>query len=268
MISHMAATGTRLAAALALLTIAGAARGQTVHAKPAPSRLHGRVLDKKSKSGISGARIVLDSDGRFVTSDSSGDYDFPAIPNGLVELTVRAPRFAVAHYALELIGTGAWEQDVELDSTFAAAGVTHLAPVAVNAEAPEFNYRMQAFEIRRSSGRGQFLTDEQIQRSGASNIQDAVREMRGVLLDCSGTMYGGCRIRMSRAPERCLPEYYVDGQKDNEFGPTTPIRDVIGIEVYTGPSDVPGDFAGSRSGCGVIALWTRSGPDRKRDKKP
>ena len=69
---------------------------------------------------------------------------------------------------------------------------------------------------------------------------------------------------MARAPMRCHPEYIIDERVDNTFGPDTPIRDIEGIEVYTGPSDVPGEFAGRNAGCGVIVVWTRSGPSRSR----
>ena len=267
---HSTAVSSRVAGVIALLVFANIATGQSTSAtrdaaNPAPTHLHGLVHDKTSHDAVVGAQIILDADGRFVTSDSTGAYDFENIPVGVVELTVHAQRFAVGHYALRLVGTGSWNQDIELDST-AAAGrpITRLTPVTVTAEAPVFNYRLVDFERRRAHGLGQYLTDEEIQRSGASNIQDAVRAMRGVDLDCGGTMYAGCRIRMTRAPRGCTPEYVVDGQVDDTFGPSTPIRDVIAMEVYTGPSDVPGEFAGRNSGCGVVVLWTRTGPDKKK----
>lgn len=236
--------------------------GQATH-------LRGVVTDKRSHAPVPGAQVILDADGRFVTADSAGAYDFAGIPKGIVDLSIRAPTFAVGHYTLQLIGTGNWIQDIELDSSRAEERPVRLAAVPVRATAPAFNYRLQGFEIRRQSGRGQYLTDEQIRASGAANIQDAVRDMRGVTLDCSGSQFGGCRIRMIAAPARCPPVYFVDGQMDNTFGPVTPIRDVVAMEVYTGPADAPGEFAGSNAGCGVVALWTRSGPDRRpRIKEP
>jgi hypothetical protein len=239
------------------------ARGPAPASDTAP-HLRGRVLDKASHSAVPGARIVLDADGRFVTADSSGAYDFVGIPKGIVDLSVHAPAFAVGHYSLRLIGTDSWVQDLELDSARAAERVVRLAPVPVTATSRPVNYRLQGFEIRRRSGRGQYLTDDEIRASGAANVADATRNMHGVTLDCGGTLYGGCRIRMISAPARCLPVYFVDGQLDNEFGPLTPIRDIVAMELYTGPADVPGEFAGTNAGCGVIALWTRSGPDRRR----
>lgn len=265
-------TGTlwpRLATGLVLI-MAAIARLSGQSARPAEEsgdsspHLRGHVTNKASHLAIPGAQIILEADGRFATADSTGAYDFAGIPRGIVDLSVRAPAFAVAHFTLQLIGIGGWTQDLELDSARAAERVVRLAPVPVTASVRPDNYRLQAFEIRRHSGRGQYLTDDEIRASGAANVADAARNMRGVTLDCGGTLFGGCRIRMISAPARCLPMYFVDGQVDNEFGPLTPIRDIVAMELYTGPADVPGDFAGSNAACGVIALWTRSGPDRRR----
>jgi len=261
-------TGTlwpRLATGLVLIVAAIApisaqsARPAETSTDPLP-HLRGHVTNKASHAAIPGAQVILETDGRFATADSTGAYDFPGIPRGIVDLSVRAPAFAVARFTLRLIGTGGWTQDLELDSS----RVVRLAPVPVTAAARPENSRLQAFEIRRRTGRGQYLTDDEIRASGAANVADAARNMRGVTLDCGGTLFGGCRIRMISAPARCLPMYFVDGQVDNEFGPLTPIRDIVAMELYTGPADVPGEFAGSNAACGVIALWTRSGPDRKR----
>ena len=62
----------------------------------------------------------------------------------------------------------------------------------------------------------------------------------------------------------CAPDYVIDGRLNNDFGPFTPIRDIVAVEIYTGPADVPGEFAGRTAGCGVIAIWTRSGPPRRQ----
>jgi hypothetical protein len=48
------------------------------------------------------------------------------------------------------------------------------------------------------------------------------------------------------------------------FGPLVPVRDIQAIEVYTGASDVPGEFAGTNAGCGVIVIWTTNGRASKR----
>ena len=53
---------------------------------------------------------------------------------------------------------------------------------------------------------------------------------------------------MVRAPNGCQPEYVVDGRVDNMFGGVTPVRDIVALEIYTGPSDVPGSSRGPTPG--------------------
>ena len=58
------------------------------------------------------------------------------------------------------------------------------------------------------------------------------------------------------------PRVFVDGMEvtvdalDEVLAPI----DVLAIEVYRRPAETPGRFGSPRSGCGVIALWTRRGP--------
>jgi hypothetical protein len=155
---------------------------------------------------------------------------------------------------------------VLMDSTAVGRAVQVLPAMAVIAKALTQNYRLVDFEQRRRNGHGQYRDELELVKSGAYTVQDAVMAMRGVVVDCSKTTPAGsrCEIHMVRSPANCQPEYVVDGQVDNMFGPTTPIRDIVGLEVYTGPSDVPGEFAGRNSGCGVIVLWTRSGPTQRK----
>lgn len=81
-------------------------------------------------------------------------------------------------------------------------------------------------------------------------------------VNCGGGT--SCFIRMARAPMRCSPQFIVDERVDNEFGSHVSIKDIQGIEVYTGPADVPGEFAGRNAGCGLIVIWTQSRPPRPR----
>jgi len=253
------------AAAVLGLTAIGpsAAQGQGDKAT-----LAGAITDRSTGNPVRGAFVALLSDSsRFVRSDSAGLYSFPNLEPGVTRLVIRADSFPALGIVVELLAGQVLERPVRLDSTPSGrlAAAQSLPTVTVKADAPAENYRLVAFEQRRRTGRGQYLTEDQIVQSGAYNVSEAVRAMRGVTYECGGSAEAGaCHVRMSRAPMRCMPEWVVDEQVDNTFGSTTPIRDVVAIEVYTGPSDVPGEFAGRNAGCGVIVLWTRSGPPRRR----
>ena len=92
---------------------------------------------------------------------------------------------------------------IELDSTDAKIEPRTLPAVRVSAEPQASNYRLSDFNRRRITGRGQYLTDEQIKRSGAASLQEATRGMRGVEMTCNGNEW--CHIHMVRAPKNCSP---------------------------------------------------------------
>ena len=241
-----------VAAALAPFVAAKAQRGS--------ARMMGTIIDASSRLAVSGADIVHVG-GRAVVSDSLGHFVFAELPTGIVRFVVRSPGFPVLRVAVALTPDEVMSKVIELDSSSAGRVTQSLPGVAITAPRPPMP-RFVDFERRRLTGRGQYLVREEIEKSGVGSLQEAMRGLRGVNIDCGGGK--GCMIRMARAPMRCHPEYIVDERVDNTFGPTTAIRDIEGIEVYTGPSDVPGEFAGRTAGCGVVVVWTRVGPSRSR----
>ena len=228
------------------------------------STLRGVVIDRSTGQGVIGAQLVLVDEKRTVVADSQGSFKIYNLPPGRSRLVVRALGFPPRQLNVELSPGAITDQPIQLDSTDAGrlTSAQALPSMSVTAPSTPVNYRLVDFERRRQNGRGQYLTEDEIAKSGAYNVADAVKNMRGVTYECGGG--AGCFVRMARAPMRCLPEYIVDGREMNDFGPTTPIRDIVGLEVYTGPTEVPGEYAGRYAGCGVIVIWTRSGPTRKK----
>lgn len=132
----------------------------------------------------------------------------------------------------------------------------------VTVTAPVIPYRYADFERRKATGRGTYITRADLEAGGYSRLIDALGMVRGVQMECAGAE--GCIVRMARAPRGCPPQYYVDDQLNNSFGPLIPIRDVEAVEVYTGASSVPAEFGGRTAGCGVIAIWTGVPPRARR----
>jgi carboxypeptidase family protein len=229
-------------------------------AQLATANITGRVVQKGTTTGIVGAEVVLQANGQRVLADSTGRYVFLGVSAGPQRFLVRALGFRPVDVSVTLRDGGQTLEDVELEVA-SNGDAQPLAPVAVEGRATVVSYRLVDFERRRRTGRGHYLTDEEIKRSGASTLQGLTRGMRGVTEHCAGS---GCRIQMVRAREGCEPDYIVDGRVDDLFGSATPIRDIVALEVYTGPSDVPGEFAGRSAGCGVIVIWTRAGPPRTK----
>ncbi len=228
------------------------------------ARVEGSIIDASTGAVVRDADVMFIKDRRFVVSDSTGHYSIDSLPSGIVQLVVRAKSFPPLMLTVALMNGESMNRVIELDSTSSGRKAAQQLPrVAIEALRDPIP-RFADFERRRSTGRGQYLVREEIERANFASLQDAMRGLRGVNIECGGGL--SCVIRMARAPMRCPPEYIVDERVDNWFGPSTPIRDIEAIEVYTGPSDVPGEFAGRSAGCGVIVIWTRSGPSRRKGK--
>ncbi|MEK7240015.1 MAG: carboxypeptidase-like regulatory domain-containing protein [Gemmatimonadota bacterium] len=237
-----------------------------LHAQRGTARIYGTVIDLRTHAPIANVQIVHMGDGRSVTSDSLGLYQFDRLASGLVKFMVRAPRYPATTFVVALAPGEQMERDVELEVVAASSGVVQALPeVKIDAPVP-LGSRFADFEHRRLTGRGQYMTGEEIQKTGAGRLQELMRAFRGVQVECGGG--AGCFIRMSRAPMRCLPEYIVDERVDNVFGPSVPAPDIQALEVYTGPADVPGEFAGRNAGCGLVVIWTKSGPPRAKRPAP
>lgn len=252
----------------ALIGLAAAALlGGPAGAQQAPARLKGSVVDAATRRPLPAVRVALATTGRFVLSDSAGAFDMPGIPTGINRIIFSAEGFPRVSVVLAFAPGEVMDQRFELDSSSAIPDTVSrlrtaqpVSPVEVVAE-PSRGTRYADFERRMRTGRGQYVTREQIEAANYNRLSDALRVLRGVTVDCGGTL--GCVARMTRAPMRCFPDYVVDGQVNNYFGPQVAIRDIEGVEVYTGAADVPGEFAGRNAGCGVIVIWTRSGPPRR-----
>lgn len=251
---------------IALLALAAALPAQA-EAQQRFARLRGTVRDAKSQAPVAGVRVVIAATGRFTTTDSVGYFDIRDIPSGVIRFIFTAEGYPRAQVSLALAPGETMLQDFELDaapeppdSTERRRRVQELPTEKVTA-APSRGVRYEDFERRMRTGRGHYITREQIEERGYNTLQDAARVLRGVTVECAGAR--SCNIRMVRAPQGCYPSYWVDGREDNFFGPFVAVRDIEGMEIYTGASDVPGEFAGSNAMCGVVVIWTRNGPPKK-----
>lgn len=233
------------------------------------ARLRGKVLDAQTQAPVAGTRVIIAATGRYVTTDSTGDFEVKDIPSGVIRFIFAHERYPRAQVVLAFAPGEVMTQNFELDAnppaddTLARRRVQELPTAEVTAPVSR-GVRYEDFERRMRTGRGQYVTREQIEAANYSMLQDAVRTMRGVQIECGSTRT--CNIRMARAPRGCNPEYWVDGRSDNMFGPFVAIGDIEGMEVYTGASEVPGEFAGANAACGVVVIWTRSGPAKVRPK--
>ena len=123
---------------------------------------------------------------------------------------------------------------------------------------------MSGFLDRLQNGFGHFITEEMIQQRQPGRVADLLRVIPGLRVVPAGAL--GSRVLISRFQGRfggaCQPKLFIDGIVVTPNGPLdldrflTP-EDVVGIEVYRGPAEMPARFGGAASACGVIVVWTK-----------
>jgi hypothetical protein len=232
--------------AIATILGAGALSAQTL--------VRGRVMDSETGAPLVGAHVRLG--GKFdLTTDSLGRFSTTALSPGRSTASIRLLGYSPGTFEFRVRDRGDQDETFSLDYNG-----QQLPMVSVSARAEQMISRYSDFEMRRQRGLGTFLRWDQLVDGKYVSVGDALRMVSGVRINCDQRSFE-CRAYMARSP-RCEPTWIIDGMEAASFHENTPIKDVYGIEVYRGASEVPGEYGGSKAGCGVIVLWTKSRPYR------
>lgn len=247
---HRAGARTIRGALLAGL-LAATIQPETVSAQ---ATLRGRVIDSEFGQPLPGATVRIRRGPPPLTTDSMGQFEARDLPAGEAEITIQLLGYALSVFRVRLPPSGNVVRDFALDFT------GHQLPaVVVEGRAERLAPRYVEFEQRRQRKLGAYLRWDQLK--AYSSVGDALRTVRGVKIQCNQETFE-CFAVMARSP-RCEPTWWIDGVEVRSFHESTPIRDIYGIEIYRGPGEIPGEFAGSDAACGVIVVWTKSRPFRE-----
>lgn len=214
----------------------------------------GRIVDLQSGTPIRDARIALLGTALRAATDSAGHFAVESLHSGTYVLQARAIGYAVTSWVIPV-------QDGELvEKAFELPPIADtLAAVTVEGRPTFFQQRMRDFEQRRRERRGVFVTEEEIHATGAGTLVDVLRGVPGVRLSCR---LGTCIVEMTRSARGvCRADWVVDGFPATESGtPHLPVVGIVGIEIYRSAGETPPQFLKGNSQCGVIVIWTKSGP--------
>ena len=239
---------------LALLH-AGAAAAQV------PATVSGVLVSRDNRLPVEGVRVAVLGTGLFAATDSSGRFELAGIPAGVRVLQARAIGFIVASWLLDLTEGQSFRDTFDIEPRVVAVA-------AVNVTADPTNWRSEAaFERRKASGSGVFLSREDIRQRRPTNLADMMRGVPGVFTSCNNAR--ACTVRMMRSTRQCSPEYFLDGYPATfSTGASFPIdiASIRGIEVYRNQFEVPAEFQKTNLLCGVIAIWTIDPGERFDDR--
>src|SRR2546425_1105409 len=229
------------------------ARAQA-HAVTPTAGISGQVVNQQSRIPVSGARVNLIGTRLQSATDSAGRFTQASLGAGTYILEVRAIGYGVTSWVLRLSEGELVDYVFELEPI----GVD-LEPIVVEGRPGYFQRRMQEFEERRRSGRGIFITHDQIEASHAATMADLLRGVPGVRLNCRS---GVCTAQMTRTARGiCVADWVIDGVPASMSStPHLPVVGIVAVEIYRSPSEAPAEFLKADSQCGVIAIWTKSGP--------
>ena len=227
-------------------------------AQPLPAMLVGQVRDSGGKP-ITGAEVWIRGSDLYAITNDIGGFRLPGAMPGATKVSVRRMGYEPSTFDVTL-------RSGRIDSLVVALTevATRLPGVLAQDEHMERSKRLLAgFWDRRARGFGHYYTRDEIEKQDPRDFTDIVRMTAGVQIL---TMQGRKTIRFSRSPGirgDCPPQYFVDGMRvDNASPDEFPPHDVEAVELYSGISNMPAQFATRivnvrTQTCGAIVIWTR-----------
>ena len=226
-----------------------------------PSHLRGIVVSADSGTPIAGAEVALLGLDQQVVTGANGRFDFGPMEAG--SYIVQARLVGYTPYTVRANLASASTLDLVFKLNRAGVRLKDLEVTTKEQKTP-FMERME-----QSNGFGTFVTADDIERRGLRVPSDLFRTVPGVRLTC-GTH---CTIRVSRAQglsqanSDCPPLFFLNGARSDITlleEESIPVYDIEGVEIYRSNGETPAVYSVAGSSCGVIAMWTKTGPKRGR----
>jgi hypothetical protein len=231
--------------------------------------IQGRALEADGDKPVADVVVRIEADGRQLAqavTDSTGRFTLRATTGGMFRLSTSHFAFAPVQADVE-VGSGAM---VEVILRLSSQPMELPAiEIVARGRAPDIFLERAGFYERRAAGFGVFRTPEDVERRRLFAASDLFQSISGVRLDYVGLQ--GKDIRMTRgdAPN-CSPRIFIDrviarrggrsaSRGDAPLDALVPPQDILAVEIYRGPSEVPVEFSANDVTCGVVIIWTKRG---------
>lgn len=254
---HLDKTLARLALAATFLavTICPSLGAQTVR---------GTVVDSATTRPLTAvtAELVDSVDsviGRAV-GDDSGRFSVTAPDSGNYRLQLRRIGYRTALSGELTLGKGA-----EMTVSVRLPPIpVKLAPLRVEATRNEFLVNRGYYQ-RKESERGTFLDPAAVEKKAvkAKIATDILIGVPGVSIAANKPYLRTCRALnptggAAKNPFMRFPAIFIDGvEGGHEMMWSLQPNDILAVEIYMGPSQIPLQYGGTNELCGVILIWTR-----------
>ncbi|MGH7482012.1 MAG: carboxypeptidase regulatory-like domain-containing protein [Longimicrobiales bacterium] len=220
------------------------------------SNVHGQVTEAATGQPVLEALVILRGTGHRALTDRDGRFDFEEVEAGSYLLEVEHIAYLTRADTI-VVRPG---NDVVIGITLAASAIP-LRPIEVVARPRKLV--LVGFFDRMSRGIGTYFTREDVEASRVQRISDLLSRVPGLRRSMSSDGRSQISMRgVKSITQRCDTQYFIDGVQA-DIGPlgvdVVPARDIAGIEIYRGSSELPIQFDVGRAGCGAILIWTRAG---------
>jgi len=255
---------------------AGSAFHEVVLAMEARSRVIGLVVDAESGHPVAGVTVRLGGTDAVQVSGHDGRFVFPAVEPGQHALEARHLAYHTVEDGLRVDGTG---RTIQLEVRL-AAGAIPLEPIVVTVESRPVSGVLRTVYDRmdrvRLMGGGTVFDRQDIERRNPRQVIHLLSEVRGVQATTFSQVPIIASTRALSGSGICLMTVWIDGVmvmrggtagvQEELRGIPTNINDLIAvsnieaIEVYHAGGQIPAEYWGSNSGCGVVLIWSRREP--------
>ena len=214
--------------------------------------LTGRVQGTRGEM-VSGAQVRLFGTPRYATSAPDGSFRLSGMPGGTQGIEVVALGFYPRRLRVE-VGDVTVPVVVRLER--AAVVLDSMRIIAKRVYRPDAASSRE-FDARAASGRGVFITEEQIERRHPFETSDMLKLAPGVRVFGFGSeaRIGAARGRATIGNTECPVDIFIDGVRGQQTDINAlPPEALHGVEVYT-VANAPAKYGVGP--CGAILLWTK-----------
>jgi hypothetical protein len=214
------------------------------------SLLAGTVRDAESGQPVVGAEVRLEGVTEVRITGADGAFQFGRVPPRDYQVEIRHLAYTTVVDTLDVDVAAGVNATIRV-----SPGVIPLDPITVVVRS--LVLERAGFYERRDRSSGHFVTRQQIDDQHPLQSSELLRRIPGVRLlrgrnGLTAIARANCPFRFVIDNVRTGPDYTID---------LLPTMDIEGLEIYMGPSQVPGEFMGFGTDiggtCGVIVVWTR-----------
>jgi carboxypeptidase family protein len=219
-----------LLALLLSASVAGAQGGTT------GGTITGTVVDDNG-APVRDADVFAPPSTARTRTDSAGRFTLSNLPADFYHIRVRHIGFSAAEITSDLGKNG--RLDLKFDLRRRPVMLDSMV-VQVDGKCPMRNY--SGFSCRRRTGKGIYLTDDDVMDRGAVELGDIFRDMDGFRIEEVMTQFGLMPMPIPTRGNHCL-NALVNGRV---YARTNPLphfaTELVAIEIYPTPGDVPAEY--------------------------